>query len=497
MTSGDSFDIFIIGGGINGAAIARDAAGRGLSVALAERGDFGGGTSSASTKLLHGGLRYLEFGDFGLVRKALSERAVIFDAAPHLTHPLSFVIPRIRDARPDWQIRAALFLYDHLGDRGGMPKSRTIRLRQDRAGRGIEPGIFKGWRYWDGWIDDARMVIALLRDAVTRGATVFPRTGVTRAEQVAGGWRISLSDGRSVDARQIVNATGPWAGDTAREILRLEDPPALRLVQGSHIVVERPTSADDALMIQQPDKRVVFMVPLSDNHLMIGTTETALEAMPATPSPTPEEIVYLVMAANQVLARPIAVGDIVKTVAGVRPLVVDPGRNARETSRDWKLHQHEIGNALTVIGGKITTHRMLAEAVLAVIATGTKSWTAGETLPGGDFQPSGNERNRDAYSRWLEGLPRRFRDYDPAIVHRFARRFGREAEQMLAEGIGREIGGLFEAELRHFVTKEWASAADDILWRRTKTGLAASAESARAIDQWISDYTAIPVTPNP
>src|SRR3546814_8966594 len=280
-----------------------------------------------------------------------------------------------------------------------MAKSRTIRLRQDRAGRGLDPGIFKGWRYWDGWIDDARMVIALLRDAEARGATLFPRIAATHAERAGGGWRITLSDERTVEARHLVNATGPWAERTAREIMQVEDLPALRLVQGSHIVVERPTSAEDALMIQQPDKRVVFMVPLGDEHLMIGTTETPLSAMPATPSPTRDEIVYLLMAANQVLAKPIAVADIVHTVAGVRPLVVDPGKDAREPSRDWRLHMHEAGHALTVVGGKITTHRLLAEDVLARLQPSTKPWTAGETLPGGDFQPRPGERNRDAHAR--------------------------------------------------------------------------------------------------
>lgn len=489
MESGDAFDIFVIGGGINGAAISRDAAGRGLTVGLAERGDFGGGTSSASTRLLHGGLRYLEFGAFGLVRKALNERGVLFDAAPPLTHPLPFVIPRMRNARPDWQIRLALLMYDHLGDRGGLPKSRTVRLRQDRAGRGLDPGIFKGWRYSDGWIDDARMVIALLRDAEARGATLFPRTAVTDAEFRAGEWIITLSDGRVVTACHVVNATGPWAEDTARHIMRLPDPPPLRLVQGSHIIVERPTSAEDALVVQQPDKRIIFMVPVDDNHLMIGTTEQLLDAVPATPSPSPEEIVYLLMAANRVLAKPIVVGDIVHTVAGVRPLVAEAGRDARETTRDWRLHRHTDHAATTVVGGKITTHRLLAEAVLAQIAPRTKAWTRDARFPSCDFEPRRGERNRDAFARWLEGLPRRFPDYDPAIVRRFGKRFGREAEAMLAEGIGKEVGGLFEAELRHFITREWAMTADDILWRRTKAGLVTSTNAKRRIDDWIARFT--------
>lgn len=489
MDSGDAFNIFVIGGGINGAAIARDAAGRGLSVGLAERGDFGGGTSSASTKLLHGGLRYLEFGDFGLVRKALNERSIVFDAAPHLARPMPFVIPRMRNARPDWLIRFALFLYDHLGDRGGMPKSRTIELRRDRAGRGLEPGIFKGWRYYDGWIDDARMVIALLRDAGARGAAIFPRTAVISARQEDTLWRVVLSDGQQVLARHLVNATGPWAEETARAVMDVDDPPHLRLVQGSHIIVERPTSAEDALMIQQPDKRVVFMAPLGERHLLIGTTEREIAHPVNTPTPSSDEIVYLLMAANRALGATIGVDDIVGTFAGIRPLVVDSRANARENSREWRLKSHGGGSAITVIGGKITTHRLLAEAVLKRLAPRTKNWTAGAALPDADFMPGSGERNRDAFTRWLDGLPRRFSDYDPAIVRRMGQRFGKAAESMLSDGIGREIGGLYEAELRHFLTREWAATAEDILWRRTKAGLDGTPHAARDIDEWISRFT--------
>lgn len=490
MDSGASFDIFIIGGGINGAAIARDAAGRGLAVGLAERGDFGGATSSASTKLLHGGLRYLEFGAFGLVRKALKERAIIFDSAPQFAHPLPFVIPRMRDTRPDWQIRLALFLYDHLGDRGGMPKSRAFRLRYDRAGRGLDPGIFKAWRYYDGWIDDARMVIALLRDAEKRGASLFPRIAVTSAVRNGDEWAVSLSDGRIVNARYLVNATGPWAEETARDIMGMEDPPRLRLVQGSHIIVRRTTSPEDALMVQQPDKRIVFMVPLAENYLMIGTTEAELPHPVVAPSPQPEEIVYLLMAANRALAKPIVVADIVHAFAGIRPLIVEEGRSARETSRDWRLHSHANMNAMTVIGGKITTHRLLAEIVMARLAPKTKAWTKGKYLPDSDFAPVAGERNREAFFRWLDGLPRRFPDYAPDILRRIAMRFGLEAENMLATGLGEEIGGLFEAELRHFITREWAVNAEDILWRRTKLGLDAGPNAERDIDEWISRFTA-------
>lgn len=479
------FDIFIIGGGINGASIARDAAGRGLKTGLAERGDFASATSSASTKLLHGGLRYLEFGEFGLVRKALNERSIIFDAAPNLSGPLPFIIPRMRHTRPDWQIKTALFLYDHLGDRGGMPKSQKIELRRDRAGRGIDPGIFTGWRYYDGWIDDSRMTISLLRDAENKGATIFPRQAVVKADYADGLWSLELSNGQIIQTYKLINATGPWAEETARNLLALNDAPHLRLVQGSHIIVKRRTSAEDALMVQQPDKRIIFLVPIASDYLMIGTTEQELQAPPLVPVASPDEIVYLIKAANSIVTHPISVSDIVHTTVGIRPLVVDGGKSARETSRDWKLHRHSNRSAMTVIGGKITTHRILAEAVLKVMAPETKQWTKGHALPDCDFEPQNKEHNRDAYERWSSNMTKRFPDYRPSIVKCLASRFGRASEAMLSEGLGQEIGGLFEAELKHFVEKEWAVTAQDILWRRTKLGLSASEDDIKLIEQWL------------
>jgi len=484
MDSGNIFDLIIIGGGINGAAIARDAAGRGLSVALVERGDFGSGTSSTSTELLHGGLRYLEFGDFRLVSRALSERGRIFNAAPHITHPLSFVLPCTPHGRPSWLIRLGLVLYDHLGNRGGMAASEKVMLRQDTAGRGLDPTLTTGWRYWDGWVDDARMVVALLRDAADHGAYLFHHNAMTNADHADGLWRCTLADGSALSGRFLVNAAGPWAGEVARDVMNMEDAPALRLVRGSHILVRRMTSRSDALVLQQSDKRIVFMVPVADQYLMIGTTEVDVES-PADSKPDEAECAYLIDAANAVLSRPVEMSDICHSFGGVRPLLVEPGKNARETSREWRLHRHSNRAAITVIGGKITTHRLLAEALVSRVVRRSRPWTAKAILPGADFEPLRGENNRSAFDRWLDNLPGRFRYYDPAIIRRFGRRFGRDAEAMLENGIGPMIGGLFEAELEHFVTREWASCAEDILWRRTKVGLDAPPGAAAEIDDWI------------
>lgn len=489
MTSEEPYDLFIIGGGINGAAIARDAAGRGLKVGLAEKGDFGSGTSSASSKLLHGGLRYLELGEYGLVKKALSERGVIFDAAPHLAHPLAFVMPRIPDTRPDWKIRAGLLLYDHLGDRGGLPTSRRIRLRNDRAGRGLAPAMDHAWRYWDGWIDDSRMVIANLRCAAARGAALAQRNGVISARFDGDLWYIELADRSVHSARFIVNAGGPWAEIIARDLLDVADPPQLRLVQGTHIVLKRTTSSSDAIVLQRPDKRIVFMIPFAASYLLVGTTETDVTGDPGAAGPTRDELVYLLTAAGEALAEPPSVNDIVHAFTGVRPLVLQPGKGARETSRDWQLLRHSAVPALSVIGGKITTHRLLAEAVLKAVAPDTAPWTRGVPLPGADFEPQPGEHNRDSFVRWFDAMPGRFHDYDPRIVRRLAYRFGREAEAILTDGIGEAIGPFYEAELRHFVEKEWAQTAEDILWRRTKAAMGVTEPQVAAIRDWLKGFT--------
>ena len=482
----EPFDLLVIGGGINGAGIARDAAGRGLSVALLDAGDLGGATSSASTKLIHGGLRYLEFYQFGLVRKALAERETLLDLAPHISWPQSFVLPHAAGQRPEWMLRAGTWLYDHLARRDVVPASARVDLRQDRAGRALQPQFRTGFRYWDGWVDDARLVIANAQDVRARGGTVLPRTRVTRATFTDGLWTTTLDTGRTVAARRIVNAAGPWAETVARDVLGLADAPALRLVQGSHLVTRRVHLGRDAFMLQQPDGRIVFVIPYERDFSLIGTTERRVAA-PGAASVGDEEADYLLAAVNRYLVRPLAPADIVHRYAGIRPLVVDPGRGDREVSRDYSLVSHAGVPALTVVGGKITTYRVLAEAVLKRIAPRTKRWTATAPLPGGDVPRLAQENGQDAFRRWLNNLMQAHENYDPKLVRRLAQTLGTAAEPLLAAGLGANLGGVFEAELEHFRDAEWAATADDVLWRRTKLGLHLDAAARGRVAAWFGE----------
>ena len=479
------YDLLIIGGGINGAGIARDAAGRGLSVAVVEAGDLGGATSSASTKLIHGGLRYLEFYAFGLVRKALAEREVVLDIAPHISWPQSFVLPHSPEQRPEWLLRAGLLLYDNLARRRVVPGSARINLRRDLGGRALAPHWRTGFRYWDGWIDDARLVIANLQDARNHGALVLPRTRVVRAVHDAAGWAVTLDDGRSLHAARIVNAAGPWAERVARSVLGRNDAPALRLVQGSHIVTRRIGVGRDAYMFQQPDGRIVFVIPYEQDYSLIGTTERDIDT-PESAHITEEESDYLLAAANRYLARPLSRADIIHRFAGVRPLILEVGKGDRETTRDYRLVEHEGVPAITVVGGKITTYRVLAEDVLTRIAPGSRSWTATEPLPGGDVDRRPGESGQEAFSRWLDDLTASEVDYDPKLIKRLAMTVGTATEKLLAGGLGTSIGGMFEAELEHFVRNEWATTADDVLWRRTKMGLHIGADGRAAVEHWFN-----------
>jgi glycerol-3-phosphate dehydrogenase len=484
VVSDQPFDLLIIGGGVNGAGIARDAAGRGLRTALIEAGDLGGGTSSASTKLIHGGLRYLEFYEFRLVAKALAEREVILDAAPHITWPQAFVLPHVPELRPAWMIRAGLYLYDHLAKRRQVPGSAFVDLRQDAAGRSLERGYSRAFRYWDGWVDDARLVVLNAIDAQARGATIRTHTRVTAARRVDDGWAVALDSGETFHARTIVNAAGPWAEIVGREVLGLNDAPRLRLVQGAHIVTRRVNRSGDAYMLQQPDGRIVFVIPYERHFSLIGTTDTPVDR-PDDATITEAEESYLIAAANRYLARPIGRQDIVHRFAGIRPLVLEEGKDARETTRDWKLVEHGDG-ALTVVGGKITTYRRLAEAVLAKVAPRTKPWTAAVPLPGGDVPRARGETGQSAFARWLRLLKTRFEDYDPVLVTRLARTHGTGAETLLADGLGANLGGIFERELERFVEHEWARTAEDVLWRRTKLGLHLDAAAKARVRDWFS-----------
>ncbi len=489
-----NFDLLIIGGGINGAGIARDAAGRGLKVALVEAGDLGGGTSSASTKLVHGGLRYLEFYAFGLVRKALMEREVILRLAPHISWPLAFLLPVEPHQRPAWMIRAGLLLYDMLARRREVPGSETVRLQLDAAGPAFRGELTKAFRYWDGWVDDARLVVLNARDAALRGATIVTRDAVVTAERSEdGGWQVTTTSGRQFRTRQIVNCAGPWAERVAREILCMNDAPRLRLVQGGHIVTRRVNRTADAWMLQQPDGRIVFVIPYEGDYSLIGTTETAVDD-PAAKTLTDDEETYLLEAVNRSLAKPLSREDIVHRFAGIRPLVLEEGKGARETTRDWKLALHEGQAAMTVIGGKITTYRLLAEAVLQALYPRSKAWTKDAPLPGGAIPRHAGRTAQQDFETWLAALKARFADYDPMLIARLARLYGSETETLLEAGLGENLGGIFAAEIAHMVQQEWATTADDVLWRRSKLGLhldaAARARVAETVQRMMADRVA-------
>ena len=491
MSGGDQlFDLAIIGAGINGAGIARDAAGRGLSVVVLDAGDVGGATSSASTKLIHGGLRYLEFYAFGLVRKALAEREVLLDIAPHISWPQPFVLPHAPGMRPQWQLRLGTFLYDHLARRRIVPGSARIDLRQERAGRALKADYRTAFRYWDGWVDDARLVVENLKDAAARGALVLPRHAVTRADRRDGLWNLLCGNGRRLAARRLVNAAGPWAEDVARRVMGLNDAPPLRLVQGSHIVTRRVHLGRDAFMLQQPDGRIIFVLPYERDYSLIGTTEGDVQS-PGDAQVTDAEVEYLLAAANRYLLRPLTPEDVVHRFVGVRPLILEAGKDdpasSRETTRDYRLANHQGLDAMTVVGGKITTYRVLAEDVMRRVLPGSRPWTDSAPLPGGAIARAPGEHGQAAFQRWLDQLQAREAHYDPAIIKRLAHTIGAPTEGLLAAGLGRNLGGIFEAELDYFRSHEWAGSSADVLWRRTKLGLHLDAAAQVAVAQWFGE----------
>ncbi|MBC7800489.1 MAG: glycerol-3-phosphate dehydrogenase, partial [Gemmatimonadaceae bacterium] len=414
MVADQRYDLAVIGGGINGSGIARDAAGRGWSVLLCEQADLGGGTSSASTKLIHGGLRYLEHWKFRLVREALLERETIWRIAPHIVWPLRFVLPHNRGQRPAWMLRAGLFLYDHLGGRHLLPKTRTLRLRRDPAGVPLKPEFTLAFEYSDCWVEDSRMVVLNARDAAERGADVLTRTRVASAVRDGPDWLLTLVDAgsgmdepgarRTVRAGALVNAAGPWVADVLSTVLRSNAPAAVRLVQGSHVVVRRLYEHDRCYIFQNADGRIFFAIPYETDFTLIGTTDRDYKGDPAKVHATEDEIEYICSAASEYFVTPITPGQVVWAYSGVRPLYDDGATAAQEATRDYVLtldapdaaNGPETAPVLSVFGGKITTYRKLAEAALAQLAphmpasTGlAPGWTAQAPLPGGDFPPLG------------------------------------------------------------------------------------------------------------
>ncbi len=494
---GSAYDLLVIGGGVNGAGIARDAVGRGLSVLLCEQDDLAAHTSSASTKLIHGGLRYLEHYEFSLVRKALQEREVLLRAAPHLIAPLRFVMPHVGSLRPAWMMRIGLFLYDHLGRRELLPGSESIDLRSHPAGAPLKPRAKKGYAYSDGWVDDARLVVLNALDAAERGARILTRTRVASAERGADLWRATLRSGqgdaqRSVRARCIVNATGPWVTEVLRGALRIEPRRHLRAAKGSHIVVPRLFDHDCAYTLQNEDKRVVFAIPYQSDYTLIGTTDVEYRDDPRNVAISDDEVAYLCAAVNAFFVRQVAPADVVWSYSGVRPLLDDETDDLSAVTRDYEL-ELDAGEGkaplLSVFGGKLTTYRRLAEEALALLQgplgiTGP-AWTAGVPLPGGDI-PGAD------FERFLARLARRHPWLPPELARRYARAYGTRAERLLggASGLadlGAPIGdGLYELELRYLAQYEWACTADDVLWRRSKLGLRASPDTRRRLGEWLA-----------
>lgn len=501
-------DLLVVGGGINGAGIARDAAGRGLSVILCEKDDLASHTSSASSKLVHGGLRYLEYFEFGLVRKALIEREVLLRSAPHIMWPLRFVMPHDKGQRPAWMIRSGLYLYDSLARREFLPGSEAVNLRCHRAGRDLKSEFTRAFVYSDGWVDDARLVVLNALDARERGAQVYTRSACTRVEREAEHWNATLAHAGGgetpVRARCLVNAAGPWASEFLSVATQGQAPQSQRLIKGSHIVVPRLFDHPYAYIFQHPDGRIVFAIPYEHDFTLIGTTDLDYHGDPGQVAISDDEIAYLCQLSNRYFARPIAPGDVVWSYSGVRPLVQDAAAKAAAATRDFRLeHDSEGAPMLTVFGGKITTFRKLAEEAVDWIAPAlgnrNPGWTAHACLPGGDlFGERPTSRSVLEFDQWLEKLVDTYPWLPVPLAQRYARAYGTRVHCLLSgcgalDDLGAQIvPGLYEAEARYLVKREWALCAADILWRRSKLGLHVDAGSAAIVDAWLVSERASP-----
>ena len=495
--SQDIFYILIVGGGVNGAGIARDAAGRGLKVMLVEMDDLASKTSSASSKLIHGGLRYLEHYAFRLVREALGERETLLSIAPHIIWPMTFVLPHDSTIRPAWMIRAGLFLYDHLAGRVTLPGSRQLDFRRHEAGRALDSRITKGFSYADCWVDDARLVTLNALDARERGAQIHTRTRFVNARREGGHWSVSVERAQgaraNVKARMLVNAAGPWVRDALNQGLGVNDGARLRMVKGSHIVVRKLYDGDHAYILQNNDKRIVFIIPYETDYTLIGTTDVPFEGDAGKVTISNEERAYLCAAANRSLARPVQVDDIVWDYSGVRPLYDDGGvAEASKVTRDYTLDlQAGEGQAplLSIYGGKITTYRRLSEHALEKlapwIAGARAAWTGSAALPGGDL-PGGD------FIAFLANVRQRYPFLPARTALRLSRAYGTRIERIMGGArsladLGRDLGaGLSEREVDYLIAEEFALDPSDILWRRSKLGLHGGAALADALDSYMA-----------
>ncbi|MFO1079958.1 MAG: glycerol-3-phosphate dehydrogenase [Reyranellaceae bacterium] len=498
-------DLFVVGGGINGAGIACDAAGRALKVGLCEMNDFASATSSASTKLIHGGLRYLEHYEFRLVREALKEREVLLAKAPHLSWPMRFVLPHEPHLRPRWMLRIGLFLYDHLDRQMTLPRSQSVNLPGSPFGRGLKPEFKDGFVYSDAWVDDARLVIANLKSARNMGARIFARHRCLSARRSDDGrlWHIALAGpaGTTVEvrARGLVNAAGPWVKHFLDDSTLVRTPKRVRLIKGSHIVVPRLYEGDHAFILQNRDNRIVFVIPYERGFSVIGTTDIPVESGEA-PVCTPEETAYLCELASHYMAKTVTPADVVWTWSGVRPLFDDGDDDPSAVTRDYHL---EVDGApgsggkaplLSVFGGKITTYRRLAEHALNDLAPWYPHmgvpWTDSRALADGEFADA--DSFEDAFERFFEGACSVKRTLPPDLIRVLAHRHGTGIHDLLdhvrtVEDLGRHFGGyLYEAEVRYLVREEWALEADDVLWRRTKEGLHMTQAERDAFAEWLA-----------
>jgi len=499
------YDLVVIGAGVNGAGIARDAAGRGLSVLLCEKDDIAQHTSSSSTKLVHGGLRYLEYYDFALVRHALGEREVLMRAAPHIIWPLRFILPHHKDLRPRWLIRAGLFLYDNLGGRKLLPRSKGVDLTRHVAGEALKDDFSAGFEYSDCWVQDSRLVTLNVMDAADRGCTVRLRTECTDLVRNPGdrpndqaGWSVELLDkangaADTVHARAIVNASGPWVEQTLGLDEENDSKNGVRLVKGSHIVVPKLFDHPFTYIFQNADNRIIFAVPYENDFTLLGTTDVEVHDEPGNSRITPEEIDYICSAASEYFKTPVTAKQVSWTYSGVRPLYDDASDNASKVTRDYKLDLDTRENApiLSVFGGKITTYRKLAEQAVDMLkeplGVQGRPWTSGVALPGGDIE------NAD-FQRFLNGCRDRYPWLEPKVLLDWARNYGTRIDAMVGDAtsmsdLGRHFGGpLYEAEVRYLMAHEYAQTAEDILWRRSRKGLHVPDGTESALQAWIDEH---------
>jgi len=490
----DTFDLIVIGGGINGAGVARDAAGRGHRVLLVEQDDLAAHTSSASTKLIHGGLRYLEHYDFALVRHALEEREVLLRLAPHIIWPLRFVLPHHRALRPRWLIRLGLFLYDHLGGRKLLPGSHSLKLGQHVSGAALKPEFTHGFEYSDCWVQDSRLVVLNAMDARENGAEVLTRTRCINLTRHSDYWEVELRDMQSGEishhrARAVVNASGPWVDRTLDMDESNDATHSVRLVKGSHIVVPKLFDHEYTYIFQNSDNRVLFAVPYEQHYTLLGTTDIEIDGDPADIKIEQQEIDYICKAVSEYFQQPVKPASVVWTYSGVRPLYDDDASNASKVTRDYKLHMDtDQATVLSIYGGKITTYRKLAEEVVDLLQgelqnQGT-AWTADKPLPGGDIADAD-------FDGFLQQCRAEFGWLPESLLHDYARNYGTRINQLLGEctdmeSLGRHFGGdLYQREVNYLQDNEWAITAEDIIWRRSKKGLAMTADEITALQTWL------------